>query len=90
MIRTISKVDRLHLGSTIGGRVGLLANLLRVPWIYLGSLLIFSLNRLINLAAMHGDLGRGVDSETDFVSANIDNRDHHVVADHDAFVAVSG
>jgi hypothetical protein len=51
---------------------------------------ILSLDRIVHFLAMHRDTLGGFDTQADFVTANVNNRHNDVVANHDAFVAVSG
>ena len=53
-------------------------------------LLIFPLNRVVHFAAMDRNFARRVDAQPDPVAADVHDRDDHVVADDDAFVALSG
>jgi hypothetical protein len=39
---------------------------------------------------MHGDVRRGLDSQTNLVASDVDHGNDDVVADHDAFVAMTG
>jgi hypothetical protein len=39
---------------------------------------------------MHRDLGRGIDAQPDLVSPDVHDRYDDIVADHDAFVTLSG
>jgi hypothetical protein len=56
----------------------------------LGRPAIFSLNRVVHLLSVHGDgLGR-FDAQPYFITADVHDRHHDIVADHDAFVSVSG
>lgn len=50
---------------------------------------IFPLDRLVHLLPVDGDFGRSIDSETNFVAADIDDRDDDVVTDDDALVTLS-
>lgn len=54
-----------------------------------GGLAILTLDRLVYLAAVHRNLRGRVDTQPDLVAAHVDNRHDNVVADNDAFVAVS-
>ena len=51
--------------------------------------LIFALNRVVNLLAMDRKILLRFDAQSNFVTTNINNRDDHIVTDHDAFVTVS-
>jgi hypothetical protein len=56
----------------------------------LGRPAILSLNRIVHLLSVHGDrLGR-FNAQPYFITADIHDRHHDIVADHDAFVSVSG
>jgi hypothetical protein len=56
----------------------------------LGRLLVLAADRFIDFPTMDGDVLRGFDAELHFVAADVDDGDHHVVADDDALVASSG
>jgi hypothetical protein len=56
----------------------------------LRGLLVFPLNRVVDFASVDRYLARSVDAEPHAVSANVDDRHDHIVANHDAFVALSG
>src|SRR5436189_6462311 len=49
----------------------------------------FALDRFVHFLAMHGHMRRGLDSETHLVPADVDDRNHDIVANHDAFIAVT-
>ena len=51
--------------------------------------LIFPLNRFVHFLAMDGDFGRGFDPQPHLVAANIDDGDLDVVADENAFIALT-
>lgn len=55
----------------------------------LASATIVSLDRLIDFLAMDGDLGRCIDTESNFVTTDVHHGDHDIIADHDAFVTLS-
>jgi hypothetical protein len=40
--------------------------------------------------AVDGDFRRGIDAQTNLVSTDINDRDNNVIANHDAFIALSG
>jgi hypothetical protein len=48
-----------------------------------------SLNRVVDLSAMHRDLARGFDAQPHLVAANLNHNDLDVVVDDDAFVLFS-
>jgi hypothetical protein len=50
---------------------------------------ILPLNGLIDFLPVNRNLGRCLDSETHFVTSNVDDRDLDVVTDNDALVALS-
>ena len=52
-------------------------------------LLVLALNGFIDLLAVDGNFRRGIDAQANFVAANIHDGDNNIVADHDAFIAVS-
>src|SRR4051812_9825135 len=53
-------------------------------------LLVLALDRLVHLLAVHADLDRGRDAQSDLIAPDIHHGDDDVIADDDAFVAVSG
>jgi hypothetical protein len=52
-------------------------------------LTILALNRLIDLLAMDGNLDRGRDPQSDFVTSDIHHGDDDVIANDDTFVSVT-
>src|SRR5690606_466459 len=44
----------------------------------------------VDLVAMHSDRARGLDTDAHLVAAGLDDRDHDVVADHDALAGLTG
>src|SRR3972149_5532611 len=50
---------------------------------------MLALDRFVHFLAMHRNLGGSLDTQPNLVAANIHNRDHDVVADDDAFIALS-
>jgi hypothetical protein len=56
----------------------------------LSRLQVLALDRVVHLAAVDRDFARSFDTEANPIAANIYDRDDHVVADDDAFVALSG
>jgi len=61
----------------------------RIRWTELGRLLVLALNGVVDFLAMDRDVLWRVDSQANFIAADIDNRDHHIVTDHDALIAMS-
>jgi hypothetical protein len=55
----------------------------------LGRATIFALDGVVHFLSVYGNILRRIDAQTDFVPANVDDRDNDIVPDHDAFVAVS-
>src|SRR4051812_32726420 len=53
-------------------------------------LLVLALDRLVHLLSVHADLDRGRDAQSDLIAPDIHHGDDDVIADDDAFVAVSG
>src|SRR4051794_19840159 len=47
------------------------------------------LDPILDLLAVHGTVGRRGHAKPDFLVADRQDRDHHVIADDDRFVAVS-
>jgi hypothetical protein len=50
---------------------------------------VFFLDRLVHFLAMYWHMLRRFNAQADFIAANIYDRDHNVVANHDALVTVS-
>jgi hypothetical protein len=53
-------------------------------------LAILALDGLVHLLAVHGDLDRGRDPQSNLITPNIHHGDDDIIADDDTFVAVSG
>jgi hypothetical protein len=53
-------------------------------------LLILPLDRFVHFAAVDRYLPRRFDAQPYPVASHVDDRHDHVIADHDAFVALSG
>src|SRR5262249_10608352 len=51
--------------------------------------LMFPLNRLVHFLAMHRNLRRGFDPQPHLVAANVDDGDLDIVADENAFIALT-
>ncbi len=51
--------------------------------------LVFSLNRFVDLLPVDRNFGWGFDTEPNFIAANIHDGDFNVVADENAFIALS-
>jgi len=51
---------------------------------------VFPLDGIVHLAAMNGDLAWSLDPKPDLVTADIDYGYNDVVANNDAFIALSG
>jgi hypothetical protein len=54
-----------------------------------GGALILALNGLVDLSAVNRDVLRGIDTESNLVSTNVDDGHNNVVSDHDALIAMS-
>ena len=52
--------------------------------------LMFALDRFVDFLTMDWNFGRGFDPQPDFVAANIDDGDLDIVADENAFIALTG
>jgi hypothetical protein len=63
---------------------------LEISSIHLRGLEILFLDRLVNLSAVDGNLVRGLNSQPNFVATDVHHRDHDVVPNHDALVALPG
>ena len=50
----------------------------------------FPLNGLEHLAPMDWYFAGGLDTQTNLVPSNIDDRYHDIIADYNAFIAMSG
>src|SRR5262245_56339682 len=55
----------------------------------LGRRAVFPLDRLVNLLAMHRDVRRSRNPDAYLVTSYVDDRDLHIVPDHDRFIALS-
>jgi hypothetical protein len=55
----------------------------------LSRLLVLALNRVVDFLAMDRDMLWRIDTQTNFIASDIDDRDHHIVPDHDALIAMS-
>jgi hypothetical protein len=62
----------------------------RVRSAHLGGVTVLALDRVVHLLAVNGDRLRCIDTKTDFVTTNVNDCHHNIVADHDAFVSVAG
>jgi hypothetical protein len=62
----------------------------RLIWLNLRGFTIFALNRFVNLAAVDRNLSRRFDSQSNPVAANVHDGDNYIVADNDAFIALTG
>jgi hypothetical protein len=51
--------------------------------------LVLTLDRFVNFLSMHGNFLGSFDSQPDLVTTDVNNCDHHVVANHDALISVS-
>jgi|SRR5579862_1804921 len=47
---------------------------------------VFRVNGSVDFASMNGDFFRGFDAQAHLVTADLDNRDHDVLVDHNAFI----
>jgi hypothetical protein len=50
----------------------------------------FPLDRLVDFLAMDWDFLGSLDSQANLVAPNVDDRHHDVIANHDAFITLSG
>jgi hypothetical protein len=57
--------------------------------VQLGSLTILSLDCFVYFLAVNWDLDGCIDSQSHLIATDIDHRDHNVIADDDAFIAMS-
>lgn len=53
-----------------------------------GSPTVFTLDRLVHFLAVYRYRLGGFNAKPDFIPSDVDDRNDHVVADHDAFVSV--
>ena len=51
---------------------------------------ILPLDRIVHLLSVDGDRLRGLDAEADFITPDINDGHHDIVANHDALVSVAG
>jgi len=63
--------------------------LLDFAGINLTSAMIFALNCIVDFLPMDGNFRRRFDPEPNFITTNINDRYDDLVADHDAFIALS-
>ena len=50
---------------------------------------VFALNSVVDFLPVHRNGLRRLDAEANFVAADVDDGNHDIITDHDAFVAVS-
>ena len=77
-------------GGRAGSGGGDVLELAGVLGVQSARLTVLALDRLVHLLAVYADLDRGRDPQSDLVAPDIHHGDDDVIADDDAFVAVSG
>jgi hypothetical protein len=77
-----ARLSRVYWGRTF-------ANGMRILGFQPRAAQILALNGLVHLLSVHGYFRGRVNAQSHFIAADIDNRDNNVVADNDAFVALS-
>src|SRR4051812_36624048 len=50
---------------------------------------VFTADRVINFFSVDGDFFRGIDAQSDFIAADVDDGDFDVIADHDCFISLT-
>ena len=79
-----------RIARAAGAAIGELTNVGCVTRLEPGGPHVFPLDGLVDLLAVNRDLRGSIDTEANLVSPNIHDRYDDIVADHDAFVALSG
>src|SRR6185437_2757227 len=77
-----ARLRRVYWGRTF-------ANGMRILGIQPRAAQVFALDGFVHLLTVHGYFRGRVNAQSHFIAADIDNRDNNVVADNDAFVALS-
>jgi hypothetical protein len=94
----LTHFDRESASGTVAARPARLAPRGRIEAIDLtgivrfqsARLAILALNGLVHFLAVHGDLDRGGDPQSNLIAANIHHGDDDVIANDDTFIAVTG